>query len=72
LRHLGHINAANKINSEREAILEGCIYNDENEICAQSSSRVSLFSLETLRKMNVMDEGMFRDIEKYLNISPAR
>jgi acyl-CoA thioesterase FadM len=61
-----------KINSEREAILQGYIYNDENEICAQSSSLVSLFSLETLRKMNVMDEGMFRDLEKYMNISPTR
>jgi acyl-CoA thioesterase FadM len=60
-----------KINSEREAILQGCIYNENNEICARSSSLVSLFSLETLRKMNVMDEGMFRDIEKYMNISPA-
>jgi len=62
----------NKINSEREAILQGYIYNDESEICAQSSSLVSLFSLETLKKMNIMDEGMFRDIEKYMNISPAR
>jgi uncharacterized protein (TIGR00369 family) len=61
----------NKINSEREAILQGYIYNDENEICAQSSSLVSLFSLETLRKMNVVDEEMFRDIEKYINISPT-
>ena len=58
-------------NSEREAILQGCIYNDNNEICAQSSSLVSLFSLETLRKMNVMDEGMFRDLENYMNISPT-
>ena len=62
----------NKINSEREAILQGYIYNDENEICAQSSSLVSLFSLETLRKMNVMNEGMFRDLETYMNISPTR
>lgn len=62
----------NKINSEREAILQGYIYNDENEICAQSSSLVSLFTLETSRKMNVMDEGMFRSLEKYMNISPTR
>lgn len=62
----------NKINSEREAILQGYIYNDENEICAQSSCLASLFSLETLRKMNVVDEEMFRDIEKYINISPTR
>jgi len=61
-----------KINSEREAILQGYIYNDENEICAQSSSLVSLFTLETLRKMNVMDERMFRDMEKYINIIPNR
>ena len=61
----------NKINSEREAVLQGYIYNDENEICARSSSLVSLFTLEALRKMNVMDEGMFRALEKYMNISPT-
>jgi uncharacterized protein (TIGR00369 family) len=61
----------NKINSEREAILQGYIYNDENEICARSSSLASLFSLETLRKMNVMDEGMFRELENYMSISPT-
>ncbi len=61
----------NKINSEREAILQGYIYNDENEVCAQSSSLASLFSLETLRKMSVMNEEMFKDLEKYINITPA-
>ena len=62
----------NKINSEREAILQGYIYNDENEICAQSSSLVSLFSLETIKKMGFMDENMIRAVEKYMNIIPAR
>ena len=62
----------NKINNEREAILQGYIYNDESEICARSSSLASLFSLETLKKMNVMDEKMFRALEKYMNISPTR
>jgi uncharacterized protein (TIGR00369 family) len=62
----------NKINSEREAILQGYIYNDKNEICAQSSSLVSLFSLETIKKMGFMDEGMSRALEKYMNISPTR
>ena len=62
----------NKINNEREAILQGYIYNDENEICARSSSLVSLFSLETIKKMNVMDEEMFKDMEKYIDIIPIR
>lgn len=62
----------NKTDNEREAILQGYIYNDESDICARSSSLASLFSLETLKKMNVMDEGMFRALEKYMNISPTR
>jgi acyl-coenzyme A thioesterase PaaI-like protein len=61
----------NKINNEREAILQGYIYNDESEICARSSSLASLFSLETLKKMNVMDEGMFKALEKYMIMSPT-
>ena len=54
-----------KINSEREAVLQGCIYNDNSEISAQSSSLVSLFSFEAIRKMGFADKKMLRDMERF-------
>ena len=56
-----------KINNEREAVLQGFIYNDGNDICAKSSSVVSLFTLEFVRKMGVLDEGMLSYFEQSWN-----
>jgi len=55
-----------KINSEREAILQGCIYSNDN-ICARSMSVASLFTLEYIRKMGVLDEEMLGDLERLIN-----
>jgi uncharacterized protein (TIGR00369 family) len=58
-----------KINDEREAVLQGFIYNDENDICAKSSSVVSLFTLEFVKEMGVLDEGMLSYFEQSWNRS---
>lgn len=58
-----------KINSAREAVLQGCIYNDNSEICARSSSLVSLFSSESMRKMGFTDQKMLSDMEQVMNMS---
>lgn len=54
------------VKGDREAVLEGRIYNSKNEICARSSSLVSLFTVETIRKMNVVDEGMLGEMERLM------
>jgi acyl-CoA thioesterase FadM len=61
-----------KINSEREAVLQGCIYNDNSEICARSSSLVSLFSSESIRKMGFTDQKMLSDMVQIMNVSLTR
>ncbi len=61
-----------KINSEREAILRGYLYNDNREICARSSSLVSLFSSESIRKMGFTDQKMLSDMEQIMNVSLTR
>ena len=55
------------IDSERKATLQGCIYNDNSEICAQSSSIASLFTIESVKKMGVINENMLADLERFLN-----
>jgi len=61
-----------KINNEREAILRGYLYNDNSEICARSSSLVSLFSSESIRKMGFTDQKMLSDMEQIMNVSLTR
>ncbi|MCJ7664874.1 MAG: PaaI family thioesterase [Desulfobacterales bacterium] len=61
-----------KINSEREAVLQGCIYNDNGEICARSSSLFSLFSLESIKKMGFVDQDMLGDMEQVMNMRLGR
>ncbi|MCP4750819.1 MAG: PaaI family thioesterase [Proteobacteria bacterium] len=53
-----------EINSEREAVMQGFIYDENNEVCAKSSSVVSLFTLESVRKMGLMDEEMLDYFEQ--------
>lgn len=56
-----------EITSERDAVMQGLIYNDNDEICAKSSSVVSLFTIETIRKMGAMDENILSGIEQIMN-----
>ncbi len=58
-----------RVNSEREGVMQGCIYNDSGEVCAKSSSVVSLFTIEALRKMGATDEEMLSGIEQVINAS---
>jgi uncharacterized protein (TIGR00369 family) len=53
-----------KINSEREAVMQGLIFNDNNEICVKSSSVVSLFTLEAIKKMGVIDDKILSYFEQ--------
>ena len=53
--------------NDREAVMKGCIYNDKNDLCAQSSSAVSLFTVESLRSMNVVDNALLDDLERMMN-----
>ncbi len=54
-----------KVISEREAVLRGCIYSNDN-LCARSSSVASLFTLEYVRKMGVLDGAMLDDLERLM------
>ncbi len=56
-----------KVNSEREAVMQGRIYNKKNELCAKSSSLISLFAVETIRKMGVLDEEMLGEMDRLID-----
>ncbi len=43
-----------KINNEREAIMQGFIYNENNKTCATASSVISLYTPDALKKKGVI------------------
>jgi|SRR4030043_878714 len=61
-----------KINSEREAVLQGCIYDNNSDVCARSSSLFSLFSPESIKKMGFVDQDMLGDMEQVMNMRLGR
>jgi len=44
-----------EVKSKREALLEGVIINDSNELCARSQGTFVLFSAEVAKRLNIMD-----------------
>ncbi|MBU0996330.1 MAG: PaaI family thioesterase [Proteobacteria bacterium] len=55
------------VSSEKESVLEGCIYNSENEICARSTCVAATFTTEAVRKMGVADEKMLNELDYMMN-----
>ena len=56
-----------QINSEREAVAQGWIYNKQNALCTRSSSVIALFSLETIKKMGVVEDRELDELKRVMN-----
>lgn len=52
-----------EIVSEREAVMQGWIYDSRDEVSAKASSIVSLFTVETARKTGAIGEELLRSLE---------
>ena len=52
------------IENDRQAVMQGFIHDEADDLCARSSSAVSLFTLETIRKMGVLDDRMLTHMEQ--------
>lgn len=55
-----------EVGSDREAVMQGSIY-DGNELCAESSSACSLFTIEYIKKLGVADENMLNELEALMS-----
>ena len=47
---------------DREVIMKGEIYNEENVLCAKSSGNFALFTPDEIRKKEILDEQSIDDI----------
>ena len=50
-------------NNDREAIIEGFIYNDKEVLCAKATGAFALFTPEVLMKMGIMDDYLINDLK---------
>ena len=56
-----------EVESERKGVMQACIYDESDEILAKSSSAVSLFTLESIKEMGVLDEKLLAGLEQLMN-----
>lgn len=52
--------------SEREALMEGAIYDKDGEVCARSRGTFRLFTPEAARKFKLMSEDVLDDFENFI------
>ena len=52
--------------NEREALMEGFLYNEAGEICAKSRGTYVLFETKVAKKMNIMSDEALRGFEPIL------
>ncbi|MBU1169866.1 MAG: PaaI family thioesterase [Proteobacteria bacterium] len=52
--------------SEREAIMEGTIFDSEGEVCAKSRGTFRLFTPEAARKYSLMSPDILDDFENFI------
>jgi uncharacterized protein (TIGR00369 family) len=55
-----------EVANDREAVMQGCIY-DGDDLCARSNSTYSLFTIEYIRKLGVVDETMLNELDMLMS-----
>jgi uncharacterized protein (TIGR00369 family) len=56
--------------SEREAVMEGAIFNERNELCVKSKGIFRLFTPEAAKKLKLMSDDILDDFEQFIRTSP--
>ena len=56
-----------EVKDERKAVMQGCVYDAGDNVCAKSTSLVSLFTVDSIRKMGVVDEEMLNDMDMMMD-----
>lgn len=53
-----------KVRNDREAILEGSLFDSEGKLCARASGVFAIFALATAIKRGLIDESAIGDLER--------
>ena len=55
-----------EVKSKRDAVIEGTIYNDNDELCAMSQGTYVLFTPDVARRMNIMNAEALKTFIKII------
>jgi uncharacterized protein (TIGR00369 family) len=53
--------------NEREAKIEGLLFNEEKQLCAEAKGTFALFSPSSLKKKEVMDQALIDNLARLIN-----
>jgi len=56
-----------QVNHDREATMEGFLYNAKEQLCAKATGSFALFSPSSLKKKDVMDQSRIDDLARLIN-----
>jgi uncharacterized protein (TIGR00369 family) len=54
--------------SDREAVMEGFIYDDAENLCARSTGRFALFTSEGIKKIGLLDMRLLEDLDEIFKV----
>lgn len=52
---------------EREAVMQGLLYNSEGRLCARATGIFAMVPAERAKKMGMLDEALLRDLDKLVS-----
>jgi uncharacterized protein (TIGR00369 family) len=56
-----------QVNHDREARMEGLLFNEKKQLCAQATGSFALFSPSSLKKKTVIDHSRIDDLARLIN-----
>ena len=52
---------------DREAVMEGFLYNKDGELCSKATGNFALFTLDAMRERGVVDEEVLQDVARMIS-----
>jgi acyl-coenzyme A thioesterase PaaI-like protein len=56
-----------RLQSERKAVMQGFLYNRDNELCATAKGVFALFTVDTMRKRGIFDEKILQSVQQFIS-----
>jgi uncharacterized protein (TIGR00369 family) len=56
-----------KVKGDREAVMQGFLYNQDDELCARATGNFALFTVDAMRERGVVDEKILQSVEQIIS-----
>jgi uncharacterized protein (TIGR00369 family) len=55
-----------ELKGDREAVMQGFLYNKDDELCAKATGNFALFTVDAMRERGVVDEKILESVEQII------